>query len=98
IVLSGRFPPGGYQIYASAFILFQLPYAIFAVSIFTALLPAMSGRWADDDPPGVRTLSPVASETRSSSSSPRHSAIWCSLSRSSSCCFNTGTRVPPTRR
>jgi putative peptidoglycan lipid II flippase len=56
IVLTGRFPPGGYQIYASAFILFQLPHAIFAVSIFTALLPAMSGRWADDDPSGVRTL------------------------------------------
>jgi putative peptidoglycan lipid II flippase len=56
IVLTGRFPPGGFQIYASAFILFQLPHAIFAVSIFTALLPAMSGRWADDDPTGVRTL------------------------------------------
>ena len=56
IVLTGRFPPGGYQIYASAFILFQLPHAIFAVSIFTALLPEMSGRWADADPTGVRTL------------------------------------------
>ncbi len=56
IVLTGRFPPGGYLIYANAFILFQLPHAIFAVSIFTALLPAMSGRWADDDPDGVRTL------------------------------------------
>jgi putative peptidoglycan lipid II flippase len=55
IVLSGRFL-GGYQIYASAFILFQLPHAIFAVSIFTALLPAMSGRWADGDASGVRTL------------------------------------------
>lgn len=56
IVLTGRFPPGGYQIYASAFILFQLPHAIFAVSIFTALLPAMSGRWADRDPAGVLAL------------------------------------------
>lgn len=56
IVLTGRFQPGGYLIYANAFILFQLPHAIFAVSIFTALLPAMSGRWTDDDPTGVRTL------------------------------------------
>jgi putative peptidoglycan lipid II flippase len=56
IVLTGRFSPGGYQIYASAFILFLLPHSIFAVSIFTALLPAMSGRWADGDVEGLRTL------------------------------------------
>jgi putative peptidoglycan lipid II flippase len=56
IVLTGRFSPGGYQIYASAFILFLLPHSIFAVSIFTALLPAMSGRWADGDAEGLRTL------------------------------------------
>ena len=56
IVLTGRFPPGGYQIYSSAFILFLLPHSIFAVSIFTALLPAMSSRWTDDDPDGLRTL------------------------------------------
>ncbi|MEP6973098.1 MAG: murein biosynthesis integral membrane protein MurJ [Actinomycetota bacterium] len=56
IVLTGKFPPGGYQVYVSAFILFQLPHAIVAVSIFTALLPAMSGRWADGDREGLRTL------------------------------------------
>jgi putative peptidoglycan lipid II flippase len=56
IILTGNFPPGGYQIYASAFILFQLPYAIFAVSIFTALLPGMSGRWTDREPAGVLRL------------------------------------------
>ncbi len=56
IILTGRFPPGGYQIYASAFILFQLPHSIFAVSIFTALLPAMSGRWTEGDVAGLRTL------------------------------------------
>jgi len=56
IVLTGRFSPGGYQIYAGAFILFLLPHSIFAVSIFTALLPAMSGRWADGDAEGLRTL------------------------------------------
>ncbi len=56
IVLTGRFPPGGYQIYASAFIIFLLPHSIFAVSIFTALLPAMSGRWTDGDVAGLRTL------------------------------------------
>jgi putative peptidoglycan lipid II flippase len=47
---------GGYTAYASAFILFQLPHAIFAVSIFTALLPAMSSRWAASDVQGFRDL------------------------------------------
>jgi putative peptidoglycan lipid II flippase len=55
IVLADRIE-GGYTAYASAFILFQLPYAIFAVSIFTALLPGMSGRWADRDAEGFRRL------------------------------------------
>ncbi|MEX2202512.1 MAG: murein biosynthesis integral membrane protein MurJ [Actinomycetota bacterium] len=55
IVLAGRIE-GGYAAYAAAFILFQLPHAIFAVSIFTALLPAMSGRWADGDIDGFRRL------------------------------------------
>jgi putative peptidoglycan lipid II flippase len=55
IVLSGPFE-AGYQIYSTAFILFSLPHAIFVVSIFTALLPGMSDRWAAGDPTGVRTL------------------------------------------
>jgi len=37
---------GGYTAYTAAFIFFQLPYAIFAVSIMTALLPSLSGLWA----------------------------------------------------
>lgn len=48
IVLAERFT-GGYTAYSSAFIFFQLPYAIFAVSIMTALLPSLSSRWADGD-------------------------------------------------
>jgi putative peptidoglycan lipid II flippase len=55
IVLAGPVT-GGYAAYAAAFILFQLPHAIFAVSIFTALLPAMSSRWAADDVDGYRDL------------------------------------------
>jgi putative peptidoglycan lipid II flippase len=55
IILSGPFQ-GGYAAYAAAFILFQLPHAIFAVSIFTSLLPGMSGRWTDRDTVGARTL------------------------------------------
>jgi putative peptidoglycan lipid II flippase len=47
---------GDYSAYASGFILFQLPHSIFAVSIFTALLPAMSSRWSDDDVDGFRRL------------------------------------------
>jgi putative peptidoglycan lipid II flippase len=55
IVLNNRFEAGP-QIYTTAFTVFQLPHAIFAVSIFTALLPGMSERWATGHPEGVRTL------------------------------------------
>ncbi len=55
IVLNNRFDAGP-QIYTTAFIVFQLPHAIFAVSIFTALLPGMSERWATGRPEGVREL------------------------------------------
>jgi putative peptidoglycan lipid II flippase len=48
IILAARVQ-GGYTAYASAFVFFQLPYAIFAVSIITALLPTLSSRWADGD-------------------------------------------------
>ena len=47
---------GGYAAYSSAFMLFSLPHAIFAVSIFTALLPALSSRWATGDVEGFRNL------------------------------------------
>jgi putative peptidoglycan lipid II flippase len=55
MVLAGE-RQGGYTAYAAAFILFQLPHAIFAVSIFTALLPAMSSRWTAHDLGGFRDL------------------------------------------
>ena len=55
IILAGRVE-GGYTAYTSAFIFFQLPHAIFAVSIMTALLPAMSSRWTDRDTSGFRAL------------------------------------------
>jgi putative peptidoglycan lipid II flippase len=55
MILAGE-RQGGYTAYAAAFILFQLPHAIFAVSIFTALLPAMSSRWTAGDLPGFRDL------------------------------------------
>jgi putative peptidoglycan lipid II flippase len=55
IVLNNRFPAGP-QVYTTAFTVFQLPHAIFAVSIFTALLPGMSERWATGQPDGVRAL------------------------------------------
>jgi putative peptidoglycan lipid II flippase len=45
---------GRFQIYATAFIVFLLPHSIFAVSIFTALLPAMAERWGSGDVDGVR--------------------------------------------
>jgi putative peptidoglycan lipid II flippase len=55
LVLSNQHE-GWVTTYQYAFILFQLPHAIFAVSIFTALLPGMSGRWTAEDPAGVRQL------------------------------------------
>jgi putative peptidoglycan lipid II flippase len=55
IILNNRFAAGP-QIYTTAYTVFQLPHAIFAVSIFTALLPGMSERWASGDPAGVRAF------------------------------------------
>ncbi|MFN2589553.1 MAG: murein biosynthesis integral membrane protein MurJ, partial [Actinomycetota bacterium] len=55
IILAGRVE-GGITAYQSAFIFFQLPHAIFAVSIMTALLPSLSSRWADRDPNAFRSL------------------------------------------
>ena len=55
IVLAGSIEgPARFQIYATAFIVYLLPHSIFAVSIFTALLPAMAERWGAGDLDGVR--------------------------------------------
>jgi putative peptidoglycan lipid II flippase len=48
IVLAGQIT-GGYTGYQAAFIFFQLPHAIFSVSIMTALLPSLSEAWVRDD-------------------------------------------------
>jgi putative peptidoglycan lipid II flippase len=57
IVLAGE-EQGGYTAYQAAFIFFQLPHAIFAVSIMTALLPTLSADWDREDRAGFRrTLS-----------------------------------------
>ncbi|MGH2673912.1 MAG: murein biosynthesis integral membrane protein MurJ [Actinomycetota bacterium] len=48
IVLAGDVR-GGYTAYQASFIFFQLPHAIFAVSIMTALLPALSEDWVRGD-------------------------------------------------
>jgi len=47
---------GGYTAYTYAYTFFQLPYAIFAVSIFTALLPSLSSRWTESDRSGYLVL------------------------------------------
>jgi putative peptidoglycan lipid II flippase len=52
VLASGR--TGGVTAYQSAFIFFQLPYAIFVVSIVTALFPSLSSRWAEHDVPTFR--------------------------------------------
>jgi putative peptidoglycan lipid II flippase len=48
IVLAGPVG-GGYTAYQAAFIFFQLPHAIFSVSIMTALLPSLSEDWQRQD-------------------------------------------------
>jgi putative peptidoglycan lipid II flippase len=48
IVLAGPVD-GGYTAYLAAFIFFQLPHAIFSVSIMTALLPSLSEDWQKRD-------------------------------------------------
>lgn len=55
VILAARVE-GGYTAFAAAFMLFQLPHSIFVVSVFTALLPAMSSRWVDDDRTAFRDL------------------------------------------
>lgn len=47
---------GGFSIYTYAYTVFQLPFAIFAVSIFTALLPSMSARWLERNVDAYRGL------------------------------------------
>ena len=54
IVLAGEVT-GGYASYLAAFILFQLPHAIFSVSIMTALLPSLSESWQLDQVDGFRS-------------------------------------------
>lgn len=54
IVFAGEVQ-GGVAAYTAAFILFQLPHAIFAVSIMTALLPSLSGFWAEGDRAAFRS-------------------------------------------
>ena len=48
IVLAGA-DQGGYAAYQTAFIFFQLPHAIFSVSIMTALVPSLAEDWVHRD-------------------------------------------------
>ena len=56
IVLAAGATNGSYTIYSYSFILFQLPHAIFAVSVMTALLPPLSGHWASGEIASFRAL------------------------------------------
>jgi putative peptidoglycan lipid II flippase len=53
LVLANR-QRGGVSSYQAAQMFFVLPHAIFAVSIISALLPDLSGRWANRDVDGYR--------------------------------------------
>ncbi len=55
-LLAGGIGEARFQIYATAFIIFSLPHAIFGVSIFTALLPGMASQWTEGNRHGVVTL------------------------------------------
>ncbi|GAA0376754.1 hypothetical protein Acor_31280 [Acrocarpospora corrugata] len=41
--------PGAVSVYSNAYTLFQLPYAVIAVTVITAVLPRMSRSAADRD-------------------------------------------------
>lgn len=56
IILATGLGNGRFSAYAYAFIVFSLPYAIFGVSIYTALLPGMASRWTAGSRDGVLTL------------------------------------------
>jgi putative peptidoglycan lipid II flippase len=56
IVIAYGLRGGDYSAYLVAFVIFQLPHAIFAVSVFTAILPGMSARFAAGDLPRYRGL------------------------------------------
>ncbi len=49
VIVLAQSVQGGVTAYQAAFIFFQLPYAIFAVSIMTALVPSLSQNWAERD-------------------------------------------------
>lgn len=48
--------PGALTAYQWAFLMFSLPHAVVAVSIITALVPAMADRWAARDRAGLAAL------------------------------------------
>lgn len=55
ILLLANGKSGGLSAYQAAFLFFQLPHAILAVSIMSALMPDLSDRWARRDLPAFRS-------------------------------------------
>jgi putative peptidoglycan lipid II flippase len=51
MILAGR-TTGGVTAYNFSYQFFQLPYALIAVSIASAIMPNLAQRWSDDDKPG----------------------------------------------
>lgn len=51
--LASQAGPGGVSVYSNAYTLFQLPYAVIAVTIITGVLPMMSRSVANHDLPQV---------------------------------------------
>ena len=50
----GTTVPGGVSAWTYAYIFFQLPYGVVAVSVMTAVTPSLSARWAQGDIDGFR--------------------------------------------
>ena len=50
----GTTVPGGVSAWTYAYIFFQLPYGVVAVSVMTAVTPSLSARWAQGDIAGFR--------------------------------------------
>ena len=66
LVLANR-EPGDVSAYSYAYVFFQLPYGVLAVSILTALVPDLAERWSAGDREGYRDRISLGLRARSRS-------------------------------
>ena len=86
LVLANR-EAGDVSAYSYAYVFFQLPYGVLAVSILTALMPDLAERWSTGDRDGYRARLSLGPARRCARHAPRRPpGTPSSPSRSSPCC------------